>query len=112
MHQLTAAHRTLPLGSWVQVTNLENGRSIQVRVNDRGPFVAGRIIDLSYAAARDGKARGRPGARRASQGFPLTPCPSASGVYTPGGLLFGETERGRAQNPSRCAEFWELHQQN
>lgn len=52
MHQLTAAHRTLPLGSWVAVTNLENGRSIQVRVNDRGPFVRGRIIDLSYAAAR------------------------------------------------------------
>ena len=52
MHQLTAAHRTLPLGSWVQVTNLENGRSIQVRVNDRGPFVKGRIIDLSYAAAQ------------------------------------------------------------
>lgn len=52
MHQLTAAHKTLPLGSWVQVTNLENGRSIQVRVNDRGPFVADRIIDLSYAAAR------------------------------------------------------------
>lgn len=52
MHQLTAAHKTLPLDSWVQVTNLENGRSIQVRVNDRGPFVGGRIIDLSYAAAR------------------------------------------------------------
>jgi rare lipoprotein A len=52
MYQLTAAHRTLPLGSWVHVTNLENGRSIEVRVNDRGPFVRGRIIDLSYAAAR------------------------------------------------------------
>lgn len=52
MYQLTAAHRTLPLGSWVHVTNLENGQSIQVRVNDRGPFVRGRIIDLSYAAAR------------------------------------------------------------
>lgn len=52
MHQLTAAHRALPLGTWVHVTNLENGRSIQVRVNDRGPFVRGRIIDLSYAAAR------------------------------------------------------------
>lgn len=51
MHQLTAAHRELPLGSWVEVTNLENGRSIQVRINDRGPFVAGRVIDLSYAAA-------------------------------------------------------------
>lgn len=52
MHQLSAAHRTLPLGSWVQVTNLDNGRSIPVRVNDRGPFVGGRIIDLSYASAR------------------------------------------------------------
>lgn len=52
MHQLSAAHRTLPLGSWVQVTNLDNGRSIPVRVNDRGPFAGGRIIDLSYAAAR------------------------------------------------------------
>ena len=52
MHQLSAAHRTLPLGTWVLVTHLENGRSIQVRINDRGPFVDGRIIDLSYAAAR------------------------------------------------------------
>ncbi len=52
MHEISAAHRTLPLGSWEQVTNLENGRSIRVRVNDRGPFVEGRIIDLSYAAAR------------------------------------------------------------
>ncbi len=52
MHELSAAHRTLPLGTWVQVTHLENGQSIQVRINDRGPFVEGRIIDLSYAAAR------------------------------------------------------------
>ncbi|MFQ5898573.1 MAG: septal ring lytic transglycosylase RlpA family protein [Candidatus Methylomirabilia bacterium] len=52
MYQLTAAHRTLPLGTVVLVTNLRNGRSVQVRINDRGPFVAGRIIDLSYAAAR------------------------------------------------------------
>lgn len=52
MHQLSAAHRTLPLGSWVQVTNLDNGRSIPVRINDRGPFVDDRIIDLSYASAR------------------------------------------------------------
>ena len=52
MYQITAAHRTLPLGSWVHVTNLDNGRSLQVRINDRGPFIRGRIIDLSYAAAR------------------------------------------------------------
>jgi rare lipoprotein A len=52
MYQITAAHKTLPLGTWVEVIHLETGRSIQVRVNDRGPFVAGRIIDLSYGAAR------------------------------------------------------------
>ena len=52
MHAMTAAHKTLPLPTTVRVTNLRNGRSITVRVNDRGPFVDNRIIDLSYAAAR------------------------------------------------------------
>jgi rare lipoprotein A len=52
MYAMTAAHTTLPLPCHVQVTNLANGRSIVVRVNDRGPFVANRLIDLSYAAAR------------------------------------------------------------
>jgi rare lipoprotein A len=51
-NSLTAAHRTLPLPSMVRVTNLENGRSIKVRVNDRGPFAHGRIIDLSQRAAQ------------------------------------------------------------
>lgn len=51
MHALTCAHRTLPLGTRLLVTNLDNGRSVEVRVNDRGPFVDGRILDLSYAAA-------------------------------------------------------------
>jgi rare lipoprotein A len=50
-YALTAAHRTRALGSVVTVTNLANGRSVQVRINDRGPFVRGRIIDLSRAAA-------------------------------------------------------------
>ena len=52
MYAMTAAHKTLPLGVSVRVTHLQNGNSIIVRVNDRGPFVAGRIIDLSYAAAK------------------------------------------------------------
>jgi rare lipoprotein A len=52
MHDLTAAHPTLPLGSWVRVTNLHNGRVVYVRINDRGPIVPGRIIDLSYSAAQ------------------------------------------------------------
>ena len=52
MYALTAAHKTLPLGVYVRVTHLQNGRSVVVRVNDRGPFVAGRIIDLSYVGAQ------------------------------------------------------------
>jgi len=52
MHAMTAAHKTLPIPVYVHVKNLDNGRSMVVRVNDRGPFVAGRIIDLSYAAAK------------------------------------------------------------
>jgi peptidoglycan lytic transglycosylase len=48
----TAAHRTLPIGTRLRVTNLENGRVVRVRVNDRGPYVAGRILDLSQEAAR------------------------------------------------------------
>jgi len=48
----TAAHRTLPFGTKVKVTNKRNGRSVTVRINDRGPFVRGRIIDLTPAAAR------------------------------------------------------------
>ncbi len=52
MHQLTAAHRTLPFGSIVRVTNLDNGKQTEVRINDRGPFVADRVIDLSLSAAQ------------------------------------------------------------
>ncbi len=51
MHALTAAHRTLPFGTMILVTNLENGRSVVLTVNDRGPFVRGRILDVSYRAA-------------------------------------------------------------
>lgn len=51
MYGMTAAHKTLPLPTYARVTNLRNGRSITVRINDRGPFVANRLIDLSYTAA-------------------------------------------------------------
>jgi rare lipoprotein A len=50
-HELTAAHRTLPFGTRLRVTNVATGRSVTVRVNDRGPFVKGRVIDLSHSAA-------------------------------------------------------------
>lgn len=52
MYGLSAAHKTLPMGVYVKVTHLKSGRQLTVRVNDRGPFVAGRIIDLSYGAAK------------------------------------------------------------
>src|SRR5205807_888101 len=52
MEKLTAAHRTLPFGTWVRVTNLGNNKTVDVRITDRGPFIAGRIIDLSHAAAQ------------------------------------------------------------
>ena len=52
MNKLTAAHRTLPLGTRVLVTNRDNGRTVEVRINDRGPFRRTRVLDLSYAAAR------------------------------------------------------------
>lgn len=52
-NKLTAAHRTLPLTTWARVTNLENGRSVEVKVNDRGPYIDGRVIDLSTRAAEE-----------------------------------------------------------
>jgi len=52
MNLMTCAHRSLPLGSWVKVTNLKNRKSVVVRVNDRGPALDDRIVDLSYAAAQ------------------------------------------------------------
>jgi rare lipoprotein A len=102
MYMPSAAHKTLPLPSIVEVTNLENGRRIQVRINDRGPFVDGRIIDLSKAAAeelgmlRSGVARVRvrnvgPGDARpqppvvyaSSQGAPPAAAPSATPISYP-----------------------------
>jgi rare lipoprotein A len=52
MYGISAAHKTLPLGTYVTVKNLDNGKTLVVRINDRGPFVKGRIIDLSYGAAK------------------------------------------------------------
>lgn len=53
MYDMTAAHKTLPMNTWVRVENLDNGKEITVRINDRGPFVRGRIIDLSYTGAKN-----------------------------------------------------------
>jgi len=78
---LTAAHRDLPLGTLVEVTNVETGASVRVRVNDRGPFVHGRVIDLSQAAARKIGVIG-PGVAMVRltivDAAPVAPIPSAS----------------------------------
>lgn len=79
MYKLTAAHKTLPIPSYARVTNLDNQKSIVVRVNDRGPFAHGRILDLSYAAAkqldmlRGGSARIQLSLIDPSKGLPQTP---------------------------------------
>lgn len=106
MDAMTGAHPTLPLPTWVRVTNLENGKSVVVRLNDRGPFAKGRIIDLSRAAAeqldmvRAGTARvevvSLAGAAPAAGTAPAaTPPPAASAYYAQAGA-FGSRENAEA----------------
>ncbi len=86
MYDMTAAHKTLPLGTQVMVTNLENGRSVKVTINDRGPFVKNRIIDLSYAAA---KAIGMVGPGTAKVMIEVLKTPGSRKVsYHPSGGLY------------------------
>ncbi len=98
MYALTAAHRTLPLPTYARVTNLENDRSIVVRINDRGPFADNRIIDLSYAAAYrlgfvdEGTARVR--VETLTPEEPATP--SISGKVMVQAGAFGEADNARA----------------
>jgi len=83
MHAMTAAHRTLPFGTRVRVTNLGNGRQTEVRINDRGPFIPGRIIDLSRSGAKELGMIG-PGTARVlveTMGFAPGAAQSIAGVY-------------------------------
>lgn len=102
MHRMTAAHRTLPFGTWIEVENLDNRRAVRVRVNDRGPFIDGRIVDLSRAAAVkvDGIAAGVFPARlrvvpppSASTPFPPAAAERAAGGYSVQVGAFAEAER-------------------
>ncbi len=81
MYAMTAAHRTLPLPSYARVSNPANGRSVIVRVNDRGPFVKGRVIDLSYAAALKLGVLGGVTPVRVER---ITPAQIRSGAWQPG----------------------------
>ncbi|MCC6763388.1 MAG: septal ring lytic transglycosylase RlpA family protein [Deltaproteobacteria bacterium] len=95
-HALTAAHQKLPLGTRARVTNLENGKSVEVLINDRGPFAKGRIIDLSYGAAREIGMIG-PGTARVRVDVVARPANGASHVaYCVQVGAFGDEDKARA----------------
>jgi rare lipoprotein A len=102
MYGMTAAHKTLPLPSYVQVTNLQNGRSVVVRVNDRGPFKEGRIIDLSRTAAerldmvRDGTAFVE--VRAITPGAEPAPAAKGSQLYVQAGAFSSEANANRLRD--------------
>ena len=111
MYAMSAAHTTLPMPSMVRVTNLENGRSVVVRVNDRGPFAKSRLIDLSYAAAKSlgytdqGTARVRVQSLDAAHNAPApspTPRPVTARTY-PAGTVF--LQLGAFSTESRANEL-------
>ena len=113
MHALTAAHRSLPLGTRVLVTNVKNDRSVEVRINDRGPFVRGRILDLSYAAAQqlgaltDGTFRVKlrvidePAGGRAGSSPPSTTAAGAPSSTGGGPVSDPRRRRGGPRRPGR-----------
>ena len=116
MHAMTAAHTTLPIPTWVEVTNLGNGKRVIVKVNDRGPFVDSRLIDLSYAAAtaldmiRAGTARVEvraigepPSPAKTTAAAPAPPAPPANvgGAHRPARNNRGVTERANVP-AGRC----------
>jgi len=92
MNLLSAAHRTLPLGAMVRVTNLENQKSVLVKINDRGPFVKSRILDLSYGAAKMLDLVGQGAARVHIEAEAL---PDAPPVYTVHAAVFAEEENAK-----------------
>lgn len=95
-HALTAAHQKLPLGTRARVTNLENGKSVEVLINDRGPFAKGRVIDLSYAAAHELGMIG-PGTARVQIDVVARPANGASHVaYCVQVGAFSEEEKAHA----------------
>jgi rare lipoprotein A len=109
MYAMSAAHKTLPLPAYVQVTNLRNGRSVVVRVNDRGPFKDGRIIDLSYTAAskldmlKDGttfvEVRALTPAQKAA---PPAPPQAPEALYVQAGAFGTEANASRLQEQLRA----------
>ncbi len=96
MDRLTAAHPSLPFGSLVEVRNLDNGRRVRVRINDRGPFVGGRVIDLSRAAAKEIRMVGPGTARVELRMVAAGAEPAGRGRYRVQAGAFRDPERARA----------------
>jgi rare lipoprotein A len=126
MYAMTAAHKTLPLPAYVRVTNLQNGRSVVVRVNDRGPFVGNRIIDLSYtAASRLGmlhngtamvevravdpasaaEATGAAGTATAGNAAPSAPAPAAAALFVQAGAFSDPANAQRLADKLRNGSY-------
>ena len=111
MYGMSAAHKTLPLPAYVQVTNLRNGRSVVVRVNDRGPFKDGRIIDLSQTAAsrldmlRDGTAFVEVRALTPGQSETSAPAPTATALFVQAGAFGSEANATRLLGQLRAKGF-------
>ncbi|MHB8425366.1 MAG: septal ring lytic transglycosylase RlpA family protein, partial [Gammaproteobacteria bacterium] len=103
MYAMTAANKVLPLPCYVRVTDLENGRSVIVRVNDRGPFVKNRIIDLSYAAAARigmlGAGTALVDVQAVTPGEPPPPTAPGSNLPVPSGMPPGSAATGTASEP-------------
>jgi rare lipoprotein A len=101
MHQMTAAHRTLPFNALVRVTNLNNGLQTEVRINDRGPFVADRVIDLSLSAAQAIQMIGTGTARVRLELVSATDTPGFFGVQVGAFLVQANAEKFRDQLAAR-----------
>src|SRR5262249_17578782 len=103
MYALTAAHKTLPMNARVRVVNLKNGRSVVVRINDRGPYSRGRIIDVSKAAARELGGIGAGVVPGPVEGVPRGPFERVRGWGAGGGGGWRRRSRPRATRTSRRA---------
>lgn len=108
MEKLTAAHRTLPFGTWVRVVNLGNGKTVDVRVTDRGPFVENRIIDLSHAAAVAIELIG-PGVAPVRLDILSVPSTSGQNWYAVQAGAFSERDRAERLRASLEREFGPAH---
>jgi len=104
MEKLTAAHRTLPFDTWVRVVNLANAKTVDVRITDRGPFIDGRIIDLSHAAARQIDMIG-PGTAEVRLEIVSVPANATAGAYAVQVGAFRKQENAERERARMAAQY-------